>query len=520
MVFITDSEGAGLIDKYSTDEIGLSSEVLMERAALAVCEEIVKTTDKSESILCVCGVGNNGGDGLSIARILSEAGYNASIALIGDPEKASKATKAQLKISEALGITFYKENIEGCIRLGDFDLIVDAIFGTGLSRDVVGEFAKTIHAINGSSARVVSVDVPSGISSDDAHVFGVAVKADMTVTFGVQKIGLVVYPGKEYSGEVILKQDIFPNVAIHSVIDNDINSRKIFSLDSTEISNLMPERFGRKHKGSFGNTLVIAGSEEISGAAFFACYGAYAIGSGLVKVITHRNNEHFIRVKMPEALVKVYDDDSDISFIEDEISWADSVVAGPGLGTSDIAVRLIKRLISVRIKPIILDADAINILSGISPRPILKSNFILTPHLKEFSRFSELDMEYISNNLIESLNMFRDEHNATLVLKDAVTLVSDLKNLYVNTTGNSALSKGGSGDVLAGMIAGLAAQNFRRAMSPDDSAIINNEFSMYISAAIAAVYLHGLVADEYIKENSAFSMLATDIGEGLKKVDF
>ncbi len=491
MQYITDAIGAKKIDDISINEIGILSEVLMEKAAMAVVRNITNVFSSEKKIVCVCGTGNNGGDGIACARILSDCGYNAKIVYVGNIEKMSSGCNYQMELAQKTDITIEEYSQDS---FNDSDIIIDAIFGTGLSRNVSGIYETVINKINTLEKYVVSVDIPSGIDAGSAEILGTCIHADITVTFGTNKLGLLLFPGKNHAGKVIIADDIFPQKALSQT---DL----MYSIEEKDIDKLLPARGGRSNKGTYGHVLVIAGSEKISGAAVLCANAAYRMGSGLVKVLTHKNNELIIKSNLPEALVSVYDDES-TDFIDKETEWADVIVVGPGLGKSDIACRIIKEILTISEKPVIYDADAINILSecdfdGLSPG----ANAIITPHLLEAGRFLDMNINDIKNNMKETVLNFRKKCSGTIVLKDAVTLVADKKDIYVNQSGNNALSKGGSGDVLAGIIAALCAQGLNCLM-----------------AAALGTYLHGKAADEYVKENRNYSMLATDIINGLKNI--
>ena len=252
---------------------------------------------------------------------------------------------------------------------------------------------------------------------------------------------------------------------------------------------------------------MIAGSEQISGAAYFAAEAAYRMGSGLVKVLTHENNRTMLQTKLPEALLKTYADEDRISSLElkKELSWASVVIIGPGLGISQTAELLLKEVLKIKDIPVLIDADGLNLLSNLSEyfgenRIIrLPANFVLTPHLKEMSRLTGSGVLEIQENIMDTAS--RHTEGATVVLKDARTVVSDGTKIYLNQSGNSALAKGGSGDVLSGMIGGLLA----RGMEP-------------FYAAALGVYLHGLTAEEYVKRGGFSTMFASDILEELSSI--
>jgi len=508
MQYIADAEEAKKIDGVSIHEIGIPSFVLMERAALKVADFITGFADsKKDRILIICGMGNNGGDGLAAGRILMERGFQISFTLLGDEKRASDEMKRQISIAGNLSMPEVKNP-----QAVDYTIIIDAIFGIGLTRDITGCYADYINKINNSDAAVISIDIPSGIDASTGKVLGCAVQADYTITFGVNKRGLVLFPGAAYAGQVMIEEIGFPKQAVEEA------APAVFSYEKSDIPLLFPKRVPRSNKGSYGKCLVIAGSEQISGAAYFAAAAAYRMGSGLVKAFTHENNRTMLQARLPEALIKTYSEKSTLSSgcmeeekaecireLQKELTWASAVVIGPGLGTSHMAGLFLQEVLKCRDVPVVIDADGLNLLSG-CPEYFnkdgmlrLPKNFVLTPHLKEMSRLLGNEVEEIKENLLDTA--YRHTEGATVVLKDARTVVSDGTGIYLNQSGNNALAKGGSGDVLSGMIGGLLA----RGMKPFD-------------AAALSVYLHGLTAEEYVKRGGFSTMFASDILEELLRI--
>ncbi len=541
MHYIANTVEAKEIDRISIQEIGIPSMVLMEKAAMSVASCIIETTDPdSDSILAICGTGNNGGDGVAVIRILQEAGYSVAVLVLGQIEKCSEEMRQQIAIAEKLGIpvmffSVQKELDSGSTascdtqdkdygsgerdsiksvgdlsefvteeKLDKYNVIIDAIFGIGLSREITGAYQYWITWINRAAARVVSVDIPSGIHAGTGEVLGVAVQADQTITFGVNKRGLLLYPGTQHAGEIVVADIGFPKQAVEQV------SPKAYTYHPQQISSLLPARKTRSHKGSYGKVLVIAGSSQMSGACYFASEAAYRVGAGLVQILTAQENAQVLRTKLPEAIVSTWSEegiDTEIEQIRPMMDQASAIVIGPGIGQSDAARKLVKLVLDYgeledHTTPIVIDADGLNLLAGMEEyfapceqggrKLKLGRNMILTPHLKEMSRLIQQDLFEITIHMIDIVEKRGD--GCTIVLKDARTLVSDGTELYINTTGNSALAKGGSGDVLSGMIGGFLAQG----MQP-------------MEAASLAVCLHGMTADSYVENRGIRSMLASDI---------
>lgn len=532
MQYITDAREAKEIDRVSIQEIGIPSMVLMEKAALAVAGCVRANIRPEDRILAVCGTGNNGGDGVAAARLLWEAGYSVTISLIGKKESQSEEMKSQLMIAENLGIQI-------CTGLPsmEYNVILDALFGIGLAREVTGEYAEVIHWINDQRAVCFAVDIPSGISASTGEVLKTAVHADHTITFGTNKRGLVLFPGCRYAGQVTVADIGFPKKAVEKT------APRAYTLTREEVVQMMPPRIPRSNKGSYGKVLVIAGSREISGACYLCAAASYRMGCGLVKVITAKENGPVIKTRLPEALVKTYDSGVDytkpenkqqlLQWLEEEIQWATTIVIGPGLGLEEPAGILLTCVLQEKNKLIVVDADGLNLLAGQEQffvtqedgtrKICLSENVVLTPHLMEMSRLTKKELSFLRDRMVEqalhfmgqmldAMEQITDYEGQksdttdqaacpTLVLKDARTIVTDGRKLYINTTGNNALSTGGSGDVLSGMIAGLLAQG----MKPKE-------------AAVLAVCLHGIAAEEYMEYGNRYSMMASDILDMLPKI--
>lgn len=502
---VADAAEAKELDRISIQEIGMPSMVLMERAAMCVAACVMENSDPASGrILSICGTGNNGGDGVAAARILYESGYMVSVLVIGRKERCSEEMRQQLVIADHLGlpVTFVETVTEE--KLQKYTVIIDAVFGIGLSREITGIYREWVEWMNHSAARVVAVDIPSGIHATTGGVLGIAVQADVTVTFGVHKRGMLLYPGAGYAGEIIVADIGFPQKALQKV------SIKAYTYDPKEIRSVFPERPARSHKGSYGRVLVIAGSPQMSGACYFASAAACRIGAGLVHVLTAQENAAVIRTKLPEAIVSTWSpgvSDAEAEKIQEMMDQASVIVAGPGLGQSEDARRLMQLVLTQAVshkkeQPVVIDADGLNIIAewedlftadGRGGRRLkLPGNIILTPHLREMSRLIRWEVSEIAAHMPEAVSA--QESGCTIVLKDARTLVSNGERLYINTTGNSALAKGGAGDVLSGMTGGLLAQG----MKP-------------MEAAVLAVCLHGMAADHYIQDRGIQTMLASDL---------
>ena len=511
------------IDSVTMEEIGIPSMVLMERAALKVYEHIVKLTKPDTNVLVVCGIGNNGGDGVAVARMLHMIGISVDLLIVDSIDKGTKQMQEQVTIAKNLSVPIIEE-----ATYNNYSIIVDAIFGVGLKREITGRYQEIISEINQSNAFIIAIDLPSGVNADDGTIMNIAVRANLTVTFGYEKIGLIRYPGADYAGEVIVEDVGFPQVAFQKVMERHEDWVECFTYTREDLKRL-PKRPKQSHKGTFGTVLVVAGSKGMSGACFFAAKAALRIGTGLVKILTVAENRQIIQTALPEAVVLTYDEESlehkeSITSYIDTIRDADAIILGPGLGKSLLSQNIMKFVLQYAQAPIVLDADGINILADwithslssdvldqdsdeyVQRRmecaeKLLHNNVILTPHLKEFSRLLHVDIEKINEMVIDTSQICSYNKLLNYIIKDAVTTVISGKRMYLNTSGNDGLATGGSGDVLSGIIGGLIAQGLDT-----------------FEAACLGVYIHGLTAEYYSENKFSGSMLASDIIEQIGTV--
>lgn len=494
MEYCVTGRGSKMADKWCIEEMGIPAVVLMERAALSLCDEILKDfNNNGKRIVIICGCGNNGADGLAAGRILINKGIDTKLYIVGNINRASDEFNIQYKILEKMKadiINISDKNSNDAMKFNDGDIIIDAIFGIGLSRAVEGNYKNVIDKINASNQRVISADIPSGLCADRGIVMGCCVKADKTVTFGKIKSGLVLCDGKNYSGEIIVKDVGFLNSAYNNV--NMIN--EIYGFYGREDLDIIPERVKNSNKGTYGTVTVIAGSKNMSGAVIMCAKAVYRCGAGIVKVITHKECMDIVRNNIYEAIVEDYENDI-------RISDSDIIVIGPGLSVCDKTKDLVKKVLESKCRAVI-DADGLNVIS--QNRELLyelHENVIITPHIKEMSRLCGSDVRYIRENIADVSRKFSKNYKCTSIIKDAATVITDSGgSITVNMSGNSGMSTGGSGDVLAGIIGGMLSQGI----------------SVYKSACIG-VYLHGLAGDLAADELTEYSLMATDIINAIPK---
>ena len=483
-------------DNATIEQIGISQDVLMERAALAVVSKV--KAYKPESVLCVCGTGNNGGDAIAVARILLMQGINADIFMCGNPEKYKPSVIKQYEIFQKVG--------GRTITTTDFDeynVIVDGIFGIGLERNAEGEYADIIEYINHAAekkSKVIAIDIPSGIHTDTGTVMGTAVKANETVAFAYYKPGHLLYPGASYCGQICIA-DI--GISYHFV--ENANEPDIFTVERTDLP-ILPERIRNGNKGTFGRVLVVAGSSSMYGACYLSALAALRMGVGLVEIFTHEVNRLVVQTMLPEAIIHTYDTFLDTEKIISLLQKADCVVIGPGLSTDEMALALVKMVLDYCSKPVIADADALNCISMHKElldvcRKKEKNNIIITPHPGELSRLTGKSVAELKEDYFKYVKSFAEKYHFTVVGKDARTIVSDGKYTYINQSGNSGMATAGSGDVLSGIIGALCAQG-----------------ECVFDAAWKGVFLHGKAGDVVLQKSNAYSVIARDIANALVEI--
>lgn len=488
MKYIVNSMEMKACDRYTTGHYHVPSLLLMEHAAQVFVDELLKCSCDMKHTGIVCGYGNNGGDGLAIARLLHLAGYHAQVWMVGDESRATEQTKIQIEMVRSYGIPIHEICEEP--DFSECTVIVDAMFGVGLSREITGIYARVIKQINESRGFVAAVDIPSGICADNGHILGCAVNAQITITFAFHKAGLILYPGAACSGKIIVR-----DIGIGSGGMNGHSS--LFTYDDDEISSILPERLPYSNKGTYGKVVLVAGSRGMAGAAYLAGMAAYRMGCGLVRIITPSANREILQQLLPEAVLTLYDENNpDIGMIRPLLEGADCIGIGSGLGCSHAADILLGEVLGIPDIPVVVDGDALRLLSA--HLDILQEsdhNIIMTPHLKEMSVLTHKTVPEIQKNIVQEAEAFAQFYHVCCVLKDARTVVScETLPTYINLTGNHGMATAGSGDVLAGMLCGIlagGADSFR--------------------AAAAAVYLHGRAGDLAAEAVGARGMTARDL---------
>ncbi len=499
------------IDTRAIRGMGIPGLDLMERAGRAVARvtENILGGAAARKVLIFCGRGNNGGDGFVAARLLKEKGADARVILLADPEKLTgdaavnrrRALDARVPIQIVLDAGALEARSED---ISDADVVIDAILGTGISGEVRGAARDAIDAINGYARAVVAVDAPSGLDGDTGQILGTVVDGDVTVTFGLPKRGHFLMPGRESVGELVVADIGFPD----SVIDEE--GIRVETFDEIEARDLLPERAPDAHKWVCGHTVLLAGSTGMTGAAALASEAALRVGAGLTTLACPKSLNPILEIKLTETMTRPMPETEEGSFagyaeapLLEMIERATAVVLGPGISQVQETASLIRSLVPKIEKPLIIDADGLNALSGagsLTHAPGVVP--VLTPHLGELCRMVSAEPEEITKDRIEAVRRYAKELGAVLLLKGLPTLVADPGGeVSIILTGSNALATAGSGDVLTGAIGGLLAQG----LDP-------------YSAARLGAHIHGAAGDLAAEALGYRSVIAGDVLELLPQV--
>ena len=497
------------IDRQTIEHVGIPGAVLMEHAGTAVVRGIREHFPECQRIAVIVGKGNNGGDGLVIARQLAHAGQPIQIFLVSPPESFAGDALTNLQIAQNLDLpitsVLSEDELKGAKnQIASADLIVDSIFGTGLRGGVHGFIGEIIRCINETGKPVVAIDLPSGLAADTGIAEGECIQATYTVTMGLPKRGNLIHPGATFTGELEVADIGFPP----SVIDaQDI---QINWTQPSDAARILPSRPTHSHKGTYGRVFVAAASTGMTGAAALTSAGALRVGAGLVTLGIPKSLNPILEVKLTEGMTLPLPETAEGSLaleakshIIAAVERTKSVLAiGPGLSQHPETVALIHSLICEIDTPTVIDADGINALSkSTETLSSLSPQSVLTPHPGEMTRLIGGTVESLERDRIGIAQRFAETHNVTLVLKGAPTVVaSGNGEVWINSTGNAGMATGGMGDVLTGLIAGLIAQRVSA-----------------FDAAVLGVYLHGLAGDIVAESIGMHGLMAGDVLNNIPK---
>lgn len=503
MIKVVTAEEMREKDRFTIEEIGVPGVILMENAGQAAFRVIrQKLNDVVDPLVYIfCGKGNNGGDGFVVARHLWNEGVYVRVFCVVEEDQIAGDARINYNILKNMNLPIeFVSTIDQIRALENEppDILVDALLGTGIKGAVQGFTKEVIDFINKNlETTVVAIDLPSGLNASTGEVAGSAIRADITVTMALPKRCHVLYPAKNYVGQLYIADIGIPPFVLHK---DDV---KVDMLDEEDI--VLPFRYPDANKYEVGKVAVLAGSKGYTGAAALTARAALKMGAGLVILGIPESLNPIMEQKLTEVITRPLPETAELSIgaaslpsIQELLEWADVLAIGPGLGRSEEVQETIIAILKNFKKPTVIDADA---LFALANRPqILDGNhhahWILTPHLGEFRRFLPGESkESLATNRIELAQEFARKHGLTLLLKGAPTLVAlPDRRVYLNPTGNSGLASGGTGDVLTGFIAGLLAQGY----DPDE-------------AAYTASFVHGYTADYIVEKETVYTLLAGDL---------
>jgi NAD(P)H-hydrate epimerase len=501
------------MDRITIQELGIPGAVLMENAARGAIRLFLDhfAPPGNSHVVILCGRGNNGGDGYVMARYLKQRGLRVTVIVLSELDKISGDALINLDVLrrmplEILEVPDSKKWVKGRRVIRNCDFIIDGIFGTGLNSPVRGFYGKVIVDVNSLGKPVMAIDIPSGLNADTGQIMGVAIKADLTVTFGFPKLGQLVFPGAELVGrlariDIGILDSVANQVPTSSIMTEPDDFSHLFNIEKQDI-----------HKGNRGHLLVLSGSTGKTGAATLTALGALTAGAGLVTLGVPKSLNPILETKLTEAMTVPLPETSDGTLsleAEEEINslmeGKTALALGPGLSTNAETTSLVRNIVKGCRLPMVIDADGLNALSeDLNSLASCKESTILTPHPGEMARLTDLKSSDIQHDRIGTSVQFVEKYGCYLVLKGARTLIAESDGkIYVNPTGNPALSSGGAGDVLTGLIGGFLARRWPMT-----------------EAAIAGVYLHGLAADYLAEDMGQAGILAGELLNVLPELMF
>ena len=497
-------------DRQTIEEIGIPSMVLMENAGRQVVAalEAAYTDLNDRHVAVLCGPGNNGGDGFVVARTLHQHGIGVSVFVVATLAGIKGDARLNLEILGRLGLTVVEISDEHAwdlhfSEISQSDLIIDAIFGTGLKSPLAGIMETVAGDVNASGIPVVAVDLPTGMSADHVEPIGECIHANITVTLAAPKLPLVLPPGEALAGRIVVA-----DIGIPAEVIDGIAGPRIELLTREAMRELLQPREPDSHKGDYGHVLVVAGSRGKTGAAHLAAIGALRSGAGLVSVATPRTSQPIVAAMGAEYMTVPIEEtpDGTIAFsgLEQVLNFEpDVIAAGPGLGTGDDVTAFVHGLVAKSESPLVLDADALNALAsepdllqngGEGSRPV-----VITPHPGEMARLLKTSVEAVQSNRLDTARDFAVQHQIYVVLKGHRTLIATPDGkVFINPVGNPGMATGGTGDVLAGVLAAWLGQ------------LLDAE-----AACKIGVYLHALAGDLTEADEGEVAMTAGDLAAHL-----
>ena len=487
------------IDRLTIQKYGIPGLILMENAGRATADVLLDNFAYAQKVAVFAGGGNNGGDGFVIARHLISEGLDVDTYIVSDPKKYKGDALTNYKALKNLdgNIVELKDNLR---KYKQADVIVDAIFGTGLDREVTGFYKKVIDFINTQGVPTIAVDIPSGLDSNSGYPLGTAVLADITVTFILPKLGISIYPGVEFAGEIYVA-DITTPKFLEDEIPYEL-------LTSESVDGILTPRYEDTNKGTYGHLFILAGSPGKSGAAALAALGAQKSGTGLVTVGVPKSLNPIMEQKTTEAMTEPLPETDLETFGPASLQRAmkiagekkTAIAIGPGISTTNETREFLYEIIRNSELPMVIDADALTLVAD-NPKILMeaKAPIVLTPHPGEMSRLAKISTVEVQANRINVALDFSTKFNVYIVLKGARTVISTPDGeVFINTTGNPGMASGGMGDILTGIIGGFIAQQ----MDP-------------VEACKLGVFVHGLAGDLVAEQNGEAGIIASDVANSL-----
>ena len=495
-------EQARELDRIAIKQMGIPGVDLMGKAGSAIAEyaQNMIAGIHNPKVAIICGKGNNAGDGYKAALELQKVGVSSQIFIIPDKKDIKgdslffyeKCVKENVVLTHSINPPNQK-----------YDLIIDAVFGTGFKGELSSPILDFTKWINSQNSLVLSIDIPSGVNANSGNIAENAIIADATVTMGIIKVGMTLEPGKSHCGEIIPVDIGFPDIY------NELPGMKYRMADEDLAYKYLKAPDINTYKHQQGKVLVIAGSRGMTGAAILASLGAIRSGAGLITTCAPKSLNNIYETNIIEGLTVSCEDDCKGYFtnknydeIEKYFDWSDTILIGPGLGQNDLTKELVKKIVTNYDKPLVIDADGLSCFAeNLELFNKIKSDYIITPHYGELARLINTNTSEIIDNIIEYLQKFMNEFNGTLVAKNAPTLIAHGNEVVVNSTGNQGLATGGTGDVLSGMIASCLAQGIPTRI-----------------AAELGVFIHGKVADIIAERKGYRGLIASDLLDALPQV--
>ncbi len=507
MIPIVTAKEMQSLDSRTIDGMGVPGLVLMENACMGVVDAAEDMLDgvQGETIRIYCGTGNNGGDGFAAARHLLNRGAILDVLLIGDPGKLTPDAKANHDWFVEMGGTVSPiNNINDLATRPPADLAIDGLLGTGIQGAARGLTAEVIEHINQHELEVLAIDIPSGVEGSTGKVAGPAVHAELTVTMGLPKIGLMVPPGWNYAGEVDIVDIGIPMKFI------DEADLKLALIEVDDVLEMLPRRHREAHKGDCGKLFLLAGSPGFTGAAALATETAVKSGVGLARLGIPKSLNQIMEIKLTEGMTWVLEDQGQgllhtdaLPEIRNALEWADAMALGPGISMEDSVGKVIEQFLPEVTLPTVIDADGLNQLGN--KQHLLKKlpeQCVLTPHPGEMARLTGKSISEITEEPIITVRKYAREWQAVVVLKGAPTYIARPDGMVaLNPTGNPGMASGGTGDVLTGLIGSFLAQG----LPPWE-------------ASVCGVWLHGAMGDLAEEVMGTLSLTASDLIDALPEV--